>query len=117
MDGLERLRTRAARCRRDARLVAGARVLALLFVVAGGFDVVATNAALAAGQIEGNPLVAAVQAGLGPWWSAPKITLHLVLALFILWLPSRKMLTVARLVIAGYAVIIVNNFYLAGWPV
>ena len=117
MTRLERLGRRAARSRLEPRLERTARVLAALLVVVGGLDLISTNAALAAGHLEGNSLVAAFQAELGSWWSVPKIAFHLILAWFVLWLPSKRMLKIAGLVIAGYAVIGANNFYLVGMAV
>lgn len=90
------------------------RVLALLLVVAAGYDVITTNAALGFGQVEGNPLMQAVQSEFGSWWSVPKMAFHLALATFVLWLPTRKMLSVARIVVIGYAAIALNNLYLSG---
>ena len=86
-------------------------------VAVAGFDVVTTNAALASGQIEGNPLMQVVQSAFGSWWSIPKVTFHLMLAAFVLWLPTRKMISVARIVVVGYAAITLNNLYLAGWSI
>ena len=101
--------------RNNVHLVTTARILAILFVVVAGFDVISTTAALAAGHVEGNPVVREIQASLGAWWSAPKVGLHLALGLLILWLPSRKMISMARLVVVGYIAIIINNFHIAGW--
>jgi hypothetical protein len=56
-----------------------------------------------------------IQSAFGNWWSIPKVAVHLVLAVFVLWLPTRKMLSVARIVVIGYAAIALNNLYLAGW--
>ena len=114
MTRLERLRERANRNRRDARLSGTGRVLATLLVIVGGCDVVSTNVALAAGQVEANPLVTMLQSEFGTWWSVPKIAFHLLFAMLILWLPSKKMLSIARFVILAYAVIVVNNIYMAG---
>ena len=102
------------RCENSHR-VTTARILSLFFVVVAGFDVISTNAALAAGHMEGNPFLRAIQADFGTWWSIPKVGFHLLLGLLILWHPSRKMVSVARLVIVGYVAIIINNFYFAGW--
>ena len=118
MKKLRRLNEIAARVRRNSfhRLPA-ARMLALFLIVVAGFDVVSTNAALAAGHVEANPVISFLQAHLGTWWSAPKMGFHLMLALLILWLPSRKMIFMARVVVGGYLVIVFNNFYFAGWMV
>jgi len=105
------LRRRAAESRQGPRAVGMARVLALLIVLVAGLDVVSTNMALAAGHVEGNPLIAALQASLGPWWSGPKVAFHLAIAYFVLWLPSRKMLAMSCFLVTGYALIAVNNIY------
>ncbi len=113
---LRRLNAIATKVRRNhPRAVTAARILSILLVVAAGFDVISTTAALAAGHVEANPVVRGIQASLGEWWSAPKMGVHLVLGLLILWYPTRKMISIARLVVSGYLVIIINNFYLAGW--
>ena len=105
----------AARARSDQQLVRWARFLALVFVVAGSLDIVSTNAALAAGHIEGNPLVESLQSSLGPWWAVPKTLFHVGLACLILWIPSRRMLKTAALVNLGYVAIVLHNFYTTGW--
>lgn len=116
MKNLRRLNAIAAEVRRNnAHLVTMARILSFLFVVVAGFDVISTNAALAAGHMEGNPVLRAIQADLGEWWSIPKVGLHLILGLLILWHPSRRMVSMACLVIVGYVAIIINNFSYVGW--
>ena len=104
------------RSRNDLRLRYWGRVLAAVFVVIGGLDLVSTNAALAAGHFEGNPLVRSLQADMGSWWSLPKMGFHLLLAYLILWIPSKRMLATGSLVSAAYLFLLVNNFYWAGWP-
>ncbi len=106
----------AFRSRSNARLKYWGRVLAAVFVVIGGLDIVSTNAALAAGHFEGNPLMRWLQADMGSWWSLPKMAFHLLLAYLILWIPSKRMLATGSLVSAAYVVLLVNNFYWAGWP-
>ena len=116
MRKLRRLNKIAAKVRCDSlHLVPAAKMLALFLVLVAGIDVVSTNGALAAGHVEGNPIVKEVQTHLGTWWAAPKIGFHLLLALLILWLPNRKMVSMARVVVVGYLAIVFNNFYFAGW--
>ncbi len=116
MTSLRRLNAIAAEVRRkNVHLITMARILSFLFVVVAGFDVISTNAALAAGHVEGNPVLRAIQADLGAWWSIPKIGVHLILGLLILWHPSLRMVSMACLVIVGYIAIIINNFHFAGW--
>jgi len=103
------------RSRKDLRLRYWGRVLAAVFVVIGGLDLVSTNAALAAGHFEGNPLVRSLQADMGSWWSLPKMGFHLLLAYLILWIPSKRMLATGLLVTTAYLLLLVNNFYFAGW--
>ncbi len=104
------------RSRNNMRLRYWGRVLAAVFVVIGGLDIISTNAALAAGHFEGNPLVRSLQADMGSWWSLPKMAFHLLLAYLILWIPSKRMLATGSLVSAAYLLLLVNNFYFAGWP-
>ncbi len=104
------------RSRNNMRLRYWGRVLAAVFVVIGGLDIISTNAALAAGPFEGNPLVRSLQADMGTWWSLPKMAFHLLLAYLILWIPSKRMLATGSLVSAAYLLLLVNNFYFAGWP-
>ncbi len=104
------------RSRNNLRLRYLGRVLAAVFVIIGGLDVVSTNAALGAGHFEGNPLVRSLQADMGTWWSLPKMAFHLLLAYLILWIPSKRMLAIGSLVSAAYLLLLVNNFYFAGWP-
>lgn len=111
---VRRVACRAARCRRDPRLVLFARVLSTLLVMLAGVDILSTSAALAAGAAEGNPLTSILQHDFGVFWVVPKMLIHLAFACFILWLPSRKMLRCAGLVVAAYMLVAINNFYLAG---
>ncbi len=111
---LQRLRRKADKARRDDNLKQTAYALAFLVLLAGGFDIVSTNAALETGNIEGNPIVQFVLSITGQWWIVPKILFHFILACAILWLPSRQMIFSARLVVIGYIAIAVNNFYFAG---
>ncbi len=108
---------KAAEIREQKDRVRIARTLAFMIVVLGSLDVVSTNAAEAAGFYEGNPFMRALQGELGPWWALPKMVGHLALASVILWLPSRRLLAGAGLVIAGYIVIVASNFMLTGWSI
>lgn len=103
------------RRKQNARLIYTARIISIFFIVVAGFDAITTNAALGAGQMEGNPVIKEVQDRFGEWWLAPKVLFHLMLAMLILWFPSRKMITMARLVVVGYLAIFLNNAYFAGW--
>ena len=111
---LRRLRCKADRARRDDSLKQTAYALAFLVLIAGGFDIVSTNAALETGNVEGNPIVQFIFSMTGQWWTIPKILFHFILACAILWLPSRRMIFSARLVVIGYIAIAANNFYFAG---
>ena len=92
-----------------------AGVLAVLVVVMGIFDVISTNVTLAAGNRESNPLVLWVQHHLGFWWFIPKIMVHFLLALVILWLPTQRMIWNARIGVVIYTLVVANNFHLAAW--
>ena len=107
----------AIKSRNNRRLRSWARVLALAMVIVGGLDLVSTNAALAAGQLEGNPLLRSIQSDLGPWWSLPKMAFHLALAYLVLWIPSRRMLATGAVVSVAYVLLVANNLFLAGWSI
>lgn len=98
-------------------MVMTARVFATLVIIVGLFDVLSTNAALSAGHIEANILMASLQQNMGVWWFVPKLLVHILLALFILWLPSRKMIRNAQVGVLLYALVITNNFYLSNWTI
>ncbi len=105
----------ALRSRANERLKHWGRVLAAALVIIGGLDIVSTNAALAAGQIEAKPLVRSLQADMGSWWTLPKMAFHLVLAYLVLWIPSKRMLATGAVVSAVYVLLVANNLYLATW--
>ncbi len=107
----------ACKSRNNQRLRRWGRVLAMAMVIMGGLDLVSTNAALAAGQLEGNPLLRSIQMDLGSWWSLPKMAFHLALAYLVLWIPSKRMLATGAVVSVGYVLLIANNFHLAGWTI
>jgi hypothetical protein len=114
MDRFKGLKSRAARCRQNVRLATLGRTLAALLVIVAGVDIISTSAALAAGAIEANPFALAMQHHLGASWAVPKVLIHLFFAMFILWLPSTKMLRCAGLVVVGYLLVAVNNLHVAG---
>ncbi len=107
----------AYRSRNDRRLRRWGRILAFAMVIVGGLDLVSTNVALAAGQIEANPLVLSIQSDLGLWWSLPKMAFHLALAYLVLWIPSKRMLATGAVVSVAYVLLVANNLYLAGWSI
>jgi hypothetical protein len=113
----ESVNRRRARRRRDSRLRLAARLLALMIVVAGVLDVVSTNASIAAGGVENNLFVAALMVQMGGWWFVPKLAVHLLVAAFVLWLPSYQLLRKARACVLIYTVIIATNFYMADWTI
>ena len=99
------------------RLRSWGRVLALTMVIVGGMDLVSTNAALAVGQVESNPLLRSMQSDLGPWWSLPKMAFHLALAYLVLWIPSKRMLATGVVVSVAYVLLVASNLHLAGWSI
>lgn len=92
-----------------------AGVLAVLIVVIGIFDVISTNVTLAAGNRESNPLILWVQHHMGEWWFIPKIAVHFLMALLVLWLPTQRMIWNARIGVVIYTLVVANNFHLAAW--
>ncbi len=114
---MELARRIAFASRNNHRLRRWGRVLALTMVIVGGLDLVSTNAALATGQLEGNPLLRSMQLDMGLWWSLPKMMFHLALAYLVLWIPSRRMLATGAVVSVVYGLLIANNFHMAGWSI
>lgn len=94
-----------------------ARLIALTIVIVGILDVISTNASIAAGGSETNALIAAMMTQLGTWWFVPKIAVHVLVAAFVLWLPSKPLLWKARLCVIAYTMIIATNFYIADWAI
>ena len=115
--GLELARRIAHRSRNNQRLKSWGRVLALAMVVMGGLDLISTNAALASGHFEGNPLLRSMQGDMGIWWSLPKMAFHLALAYLVLWIPSKRMLVTGAVVSACYVLLVANNLHHAGWSI
>lgn len=111
------VRHRRERVRSDAALRMTALLLALMIVVVGVLDVVSTHAFLAAGQQEANALIAALMVQMGGWWFVPKIAVHILVALFVLWLPSQRLIQGARVCVIVYALIITSNMHLADWTI
>ena len=91
--------------------------MALAMVIVGGLDLVSTNAALAAGHLEGNPLLRSIQSDLGNWWALPKMAFHLALAYLVLWIPSKRMLATGAVVSVAYVLLIANNLRWVDWPI
>ena len=114
---LDLARRIAYKSRNNRKLRSWGRVLAMAVVIMGGLDLISTNAALAAGQLEGNPLLQSIQVDMGYWWSIPKMAFHLALAYLVLWIPSRRMLATGAVVSLGYVALVANNFHLAGWSI
>ena len=112
---LDLARRIACKSRNNQRLRRWGQVLALAIVILGGLDLGSTNAALAVGHVEGNPLLRSMQSNLGPWWSLPKMAFHLALAYLVLWLPSKRMLATGAVVSVAYMLMVANNIHLAGW--
>jgi hypothetical protein len=94
-----------------------ARFLALLIVVVGVLDVISTNASIAAGGVETNVIILAIMNQLGDLWFVPKVAIHILVALFLLWLPSRQMVWKARVCVVVYGMIIASNFHIADWAI
>ena len=115
--GLALARRIAIKSQNNHRLRNLGRILALAIVIVGGLDLISTNIALGAGQIEANPVLRSMQTDLGPWWSLPKMAFHLALAYLVLWLPSKRMLATGVVVSVGYMLMVANNLHLAGWSI
>ena len=112
----ERGRQAARRARSNEPLVRWARVLALFLVILGGLDAVSTNVALAAGHIESNPLVRALQVDMSLWWLVPKMGVHLAIAFLVLWFPCKRVLASGAMLSALYILLVINNAVVVSGP-
>ncbi|MEM9725112.1 MAG: DUF5658 family protein [Pseudomonadota bacterium] len=91
-----------------------AHFLAVLVVVMGGLDCISTELALSTGRaIEANPLVRWLQEALGPWWVAPKMAIHAVLAFAVIAIPTRLALWSTAGVTALTTAAALNNLVIA----
>lgn len=91
-----------------------AGLIAVAVIVVALLDVVSTNAGLLAGAVEVNPLMALTQAVFGSWWFAPKLALQLVAVAIVVLRPVRPVFVCVGGAAAVNAVVVVNNFALAG---
>ena len=105
----DRGRQAALHARSNEQLMRWARVLALFLVILGGLDAASTNMALAAGQIESNPLVRSLQGGMNLLWLVPKMTAHLAIAFLVLWFPCKRVLASGTMLGALYILLVLNN--------
>ncbi len=92
----------------------GAAFVAIALIAVAILDVVSTNAGLHAGAVEANPLMAFAQTEFGAMWFAPKMAMTLVAAAIVLWKPARAVLSCVGAVAVFNAVVVLNNFSLAG---
>ncbi len=95
-------------------LLPWAFLLALSVITVSILDVISTNAGLQAGAVEVNPLFAALQTSMGEWWVVPKIGLQLITAAIVLLQPSRTVFACVGAVVTLNAIVVYNNFGLAG---
>jgi len=109
----ETINRRRASRRRDSRLRLASRVFALLIVAVGVLDVISTNVSIAAGNMETNTIIVGLMAQLGAFWFLPKLAVHLTVAAFVMWLPSKRLVSKARTCVIIYTLIIASNFYVA----
>lgn len=91
-----------------------APIVAFAVIVVGILDAVSTNAGLLAGAVEINPLMAYAQESLGAWWVLPKLGLQLLVASIVLMRPARMVFACVGIVVAYNALVVMNNFALAG---
>jgi hypothetical protein len=107
------LRKQARLERYDAKRVLIARYLAYAIVIIGILDAISTNAGLAVGAVEMNPIIRYIMEHFGEMWIAPKLLVHIWLAFMVLWFPNRPTLIMmmCAMLITVYAVF--GNFSIA----
>lgn len=104
---------------RRSRASAWRRVMAWLLVITYNFvgiaDIISTVIALDAGAgVEANPFINAMMTHIGDGWILGKLALQGVISFMVLWFPHWIVLGFFFLATTGNALIVANNFSIAG---
>ena len=110
---MKKLIERAAESREDEQRARIARILAFGLLLLAGVDVVSTNIAISLGHLEANPIVKFLMMKFDDDWVIPKMIIHWIFAVFIIWLPTDKMIRLSIISIIGYSFICGNNLYIS----
>jgi len=89
------------------------RIAGLVIAVGQALDVATTNAVLASGGAELNPLMRISMAKLGSLWWLPKAAIAIFILAYVFSrrtpVPTRRIIALATIALASSAVIIANN--------
>ncbi|MHA7870746.1 MAG: DUF5658 family protein [Hyphococcus sp.] len=106
----EARRSRASQIRRRAAVA-----VVVLYNIVGAADIASTTLALESGAgMEANPLIRALMEHAGDGWILSKLALQGVISFMVLWFPHWIVLGMFALATAGNAVVVYNNFSIAG---
>lgn len=105
----------AESARASALNMASAIALVVLYNIIGVLDIVSTVIAIESGAgEEGNPLILALMNHIGDYWMLTKLALQGVISVMVLWFPHWIVLGFFSFAIAGNALVVYNNFVIAG---
>lgn len=89
--------------------------LVVIYTLVGLTDIVSTSLAISSGAgAEANPLMATVMAAFGHGWILAKLAVQTLICLMVLWYPHRIVLGIFAAAVASNAIIVFNNFQIAG---
>ena len=104
-------RSRASAARRTA-----AWIVVVIYNLIGLADITSTVVAIESGAgEEANPVMYALMAHLGDGWILAKLALQGVISFMVLWFPHWIVLGFFTAAIAGNALVVYNNFLIAGF--
>ena len=105
----------ARRSRASAWRMGAAWVLIVIYNVVGVADIVSTVTALDAGSgVEANPVMNTMMVHAGDGWIIAKLGLQGLISFMVLWFPHWIVLFFFAMATTGNALIVYNNFSIAG---
>lgn len=111
----QQLGEKARRSRASALRRAVAWLLVITYNLVGIVDIISTVIALETGAgVEANPFINAMMVHIGDGWIVGKLALQGVISFMVLWFPHWIVLGFFAAATVGNAVIVVNNFSIAG---
>lgn len=105
----------ARQSRASALARAAAWALVVVYNMVGAADIASTVIALDAGAgVEANPFLNALMTHIGEGWIFAKLALQGLISFMVLWFPHWIVLGFFAAATAGNALIVYNNFSIAG---
>ncbi len=105
----------ARRSRASVWLTAAAWVLVVIYNIVGVTDIISTVIAIESGAgVEANPFVSSMMDHAGDGWIIAKLGLQGLISFMVLWFPHWIVLFFFAVATTGNALIVYNNFSIAG---